>query len=205
VDVFTHDSIAVGEDGPTHQPVEHLASLRAIPGLIILRPADAAEVLEAWKVIMQFRHEPVAFDLDPTGSTNVGPHQVCIGRRAAPGAYVLADPSDGNPDVLLLATGSEVAFCVESQLEADGIKTRVVSMPSGEMFEYHCSKNPEYRDSVLPLGAVRGDRWSDSGNEDIRRIRASQRVAAEIRFHGGAGHGGRAGAAEPSLVEGPLP
>ena len=114
--MFTHTSIAVGEDGPTHQPVAHLASLRAIPGLIILRPADAAEVLEAWKVIMQFRHEPVAFDLDPTGSTNVGPHQVCIGRRAGPGAYVLADRSDGNPDVLLLATGSEVAFCVELQL-----------------------------------------------------------------------------------------
>jgi transketolase len=150
--VFTHDSIAVGEDGPTHQPVEHLASLRAIPGLIILRPADAAEVLEAWKVIMQFRHEPVALILTRQAVPTLDRTKYASAEGLRRGAYVLADPPDGNPDVLLLATGSEVALCVESheRLKADGIKTRVVSMPSWEMFEYHCSKNPEYRDSVLP-------------------------------------------------------
>ena len=150
--VFTHDSIAVGEDGPTHQPVEHLASLRAIPGLIILRPADAAEVLEAWKVIMQFRHEPVALILTRQAVPTLDRTKYASAEGLRRGAYVLADPPDGNPDVLLLATGSEVALCVElhERLKADGIKTRVVSMPSWEMFEYHCSKNPEYRDSVLP-------------------------------------------------------
>jgi transketolase len=132
--------------------VEHLASLRAIPGLITLRPADAAEVLEAWKVIMQFRHEPVALILTRQAVPTLDRTKYASAEGLRRGAYVLADPPDGNPDVLLLATGSEVALCVESheRLKADGIKTRVVSMPSWEMFEYHCSKNPEYRNSVLP-------------------------------------------------------
>jgi transketolase len=146
--IFTHDSIGVGEDGPTHQPVEHLASLRAIPGLITLRPADANEVIEAWKVIMQLRHEPVALILTrqalPTFDRAVyGP-----AAGLAKGAYVLADAPDSKPDVLLLSSGSEVALCLKAyeQLQAEGIKARVVSMPSWELFE---QQSQEYRDSVL--------------------------------------------------------
>jgi transketolase len=143
----------VGEDGPTHQPIEHLASLRSIPGLITLRPADAAEVVEAWKVIMERRHEPVALILSrqavPTLERKTK-YASAEGLRR--GAYILADAPDGKPEVLLLATGSEVALCLEAyeQLAKDGVKARVVSMPSGEMFEYHCSRHPDYRDVVLP-------------------------------------------------------
>ena len=154
--VFTHDSIAVGEDGPTHQPIEHLASLRAIPGLITLRPADANEVVEAWKVIMQRRHEPVCLILTRQAVPTLDRTKYASAEGLRRGAYVLADAPDGKPDVLLLATGSEVALCVEAyeQLKAEGIKARVVSMPSWEMFEHHCSKNPEYRESVLPAAVT---------------------------------------------------
>jgi transketolase len=150
--VFTHDSIGVGEDGPTHQPVEQLASLRAIPGLITLRPADATEVVEAWKVIMELRHEPVALILTRQAVPTLDRTKYASAEGLRRGAYVLADAPDGKPDVLLLATGSEVALCIEAreQLAAEGIKARVVSMPSWEMFEYHCSKHPDYRESVLP-------------------------------------------------------
>jgi transketolase len=150
--VFTHDSIAVGEDGPTHQPVEHLASLRAIPGLITLRPADAAEVAEAWKVIMQSRHEPVALILTRQPVPTLDRTRYAPAEGVRRGAYILADAPDGRPDVLLLSSGSEVALCLEAQerLAAEGIKARVVSMPSWEMFEYYCSKNPDYRETVLP-------------------------------------------------------
>jgi transketolase len=147
--IFTHDSIGVGEDGPTHQPIEHLASLRAIPGLITLRPGDANEVLEAWKLIMQLRHEPVALVLSrqamPTfDRTKLGP-----AAGVAQGAYVLADAPGGKPDVLLLATGSEVSLAVGAweALARDNVKARVVSMPSWELFEH---QSQDYRDSVLP-------------------------------------------------------
>jgi transketolase len=150
--VFTHDSIGVGEDGPTHQPVEHLASLRSIPGLITLRPADAAEVVEAWKVIMELRHEPVALILSRQAVPTLDRAKYASAEGLCRGAYVLADAPNGKPEVLLLATGSEVALCIEAyeQLTADAIKARVVSMPSWEMFEYHCRKHPDYRDTVLP-------------------------------------------------------
>ncbi|MCI0639728.1 MAG: transketolase [Gemmataceae bacterium] len=150
--VFTHDSIAVGEDGPTHQPIEHLASLRAIPGLITLRPCDANEVVEAWKVIMQLRHEPVCLILTRQAVPTLDRTKYASAEGLRKGAYVLADAPGGKPDVLLLATGSEVTLCVQAyeQLKAGGIKARVVSMPSWEMFEHHCSKNPTYRESVLP-------------------------------------------------------
>ncbi|HEX9757204.1 MAG TPA: transketolase [Nitrospiria bacterium] len=146
--IFTHDSIGVGEDGPTHQPVEQLASLRTIPGLITIRPADANEVADAWRVIAGLQHEPVALILTrqalPTlDRTQYAPPAVLKG------AYILIDAPGGKPDVLLLATGSEVALCVEAydKLKADGIKARVVSMPSLEFFE---QQSQEYRDSVLP-------------------------------------------------------
>jgi len=147
--IFTHDSIGVGEDGPTHQPVEHLASLRAIPGLIVLRPGDANEVVEAWKVIMQLRHEPVVLILSRQAMPTIDRTKYAAASGVAKGAYTLADAESGKPDVLLLATGSEVGLCVAAheQLKAQGIKSRVVSMPSWEIFEHQPT---EYRQSVLP-------------------------------------------------------
>ena len=147
--IFTHDSIGVGQDGPTHQPVEQLASLRAIPGLITLRPADANEVAEAWRVIMQLQHQPVVLVLSRQALPTLDRTQYAAASGLAKGAYVLADAEDGQPDVLLLATGSEVSLCLQAyeQLKTEGIKARVVSMPSWELFE---QQSQTYRDHVLP-------------------------------------------------------
>jgi transketolase len=147
--VFTHDSIGVGEDGPTHQPVEQLVALRAIPGLITLRPADANEVAEAWRVILQLRHQPVALILTRQALPTLDRTRYGSAAGVAQGAYVLADAPEGRPELLLLATGSEVALCLAAheQLIKDGVRSRVVSMPSWELFE---KQSPEYRDSVLP-------------------------------------------------------
>ena len=156
VHVFTHDSIGVGEDGPTHQPVEHVASLRAIPGLIVLRPADANEVVEAWRVIMPLRHEPVALVLTRQALPTLDRNRYASAEGVRRGAYILADADDGKPEVLLLATGSEVALCVDAyeRLRAEGVKARVVSMPSWEIFEQYCREHPEYREHVLPSAVV---------------------------------------------------
>jgi transketolase len=147
--VFTHDSIGVGEDGPTHQPVEQILSLRAIPGLITIRPCDANEVAEAWRVTLGLRHQPVALVLSrqplPTlDRTKYGPAS-----GLAKGAYVLAEAPGGNPEVLLIATGSEVSLCVAAHdaLSKEGIRSRVVSMPSWELFD---DQPAEYREGVLP-------------------------------------------------------
>jgi len=150
--IFTHDSIGVGEDGPTHQPVEQLPSLRATPGLITLRPADAAEVVEAWKVIMPLRHQPAALILTRQALPTLDRTRLASAVGLHRGAYVLADAPRGKPDVLLLATGSEVSLCLEARdrLAAEGIQARVVSMPSWELFEAHCREDPAYRDQVLP-------------------------------------------------------
>ena len=147
--IFSHDSIGVGEDGPTHQPVEQLASLRAIPGLITLRPADAAEVVEAWRVSMRLRHEPAVLVLTRQAVPTLDRTRYASAAGVAKGAYVLADADNSQPDVLLLATGSEVALCVTAyeQLKAEGIRARVVSMPSWELFE---RQSQEYREQVLP-------------------------------------------------------
>jgi transketolase len=147
--IFTHDSIGVGEDGPTHQPIEHLVALRAVPGLIVLRPADANEVIEAYKYAMQLRHEPVALVLSRQALPTIDRTKYASASGVAKGAYILADAKDGKPDVILMATGSEVDLCVKAyeKLIADGVKARLVSMPSWEIFE-HQSK--EYRESVLP-------------------------------------------------------
>jgi transketolase len=152
IHIFTHDSIGVGEDGPTHQPVEHLASLRAIPGLITLRPADANETVEAWRVITQLRHQPVALILTRQAVPTIDRTTYAAADGVQRGAYVLADAGDGLPEVILLATGSEVSLCVAAyeQLKTDGIKARVVSMPSWELFEQHCRTSPGYRNEVLP-------------------------------------------------------
>lgn len=147
--IFTHDSIGVGEDGPTHQPVEQLASLRAIPGLITLRPADANEIVEAWRLIMQLQHQPVVLVLSRQALPTLDRTRYAAASGVAKGAYILADAEDGKPDVLLLATGSEVSLCVEAyeQLKTEGIKARVVSMPSWELFE---QQSQDYRDHVIP-------------------------------------------------------
>jgi transketolase len=147
--IFTHDSIGVGEDGPTHQPIEQLASLRAIPHLITMRPADANEVVEAWKVIMQLRHQPVALVLSRQALPTLDRSKYAAASGVAKGAYVLADAPGGKPDVLLLATGSEVSLCVDAyeRLKPEGINARVVSMPSWELFE---QQPVAYRDSVIP-------------------------------------------------------
>ena len=147
VHIFTHDSIGVGEDGPTHQPIEQLASLRAIPGLIVMRPGDANEVVEAWKVTMKLRHEPVAMILSRQNMPTFDRSKYGSAEGVAKGAYVLAD-SD-KPEVVLIGTGSEVSLCVAAyeQLKGEGVKARVVSMPSWELFEH---QTPEYKESVIP-------------------------------------------------------
>jgi transketolase len=147
--VFTHDSIGVGEDGPTHQPVEQVASLRAIPGLITLRPADANETVEAWKVILQHHREPAVLVLSRQPLPTVDRTVYASASGVAKGAYVLADAEGGKPSVILMASGSEVYLCMDAyqKLKAEGIQARVVSMPSWELFE---KQSQEYRDSVLP-------------------------------------------------------
>jgi transketolase len=147
--VFTHDSIGVGEDGPTHQPIEQITSLRSIPGLIVLRPSDANEVAEAWKVIMKLHHEPAVLVLTRQAVPTIDRSKYAPASGLARGAYILADAADSRPDVLLLATGSEVALCLDAyeRLKAEGIKARVVSMPSWELFD---DQPQEYRDRVLP-------------------------------------------------------
>jgi len=147
--VFTHDSIGVGEDGPTHQPVEQLAAARTIPGLILLRPADANETAQAWHVALRQTDRPVALALTRQNLPTLDRSRYASAEGVQHGAYVLADTAGGEPDLLLLATGSEVALAVEAQrrLEAEGIGTRVVSMPSFELFE---EQPVAYRDKVLP-------------------------------------------------------
>jgi transketolase len=147
--IFTHDAMGDGEDGPTHQPVEHLISLRAIPGLITLRPGDANEVVEAYRYVMQLRHKPVVLALSRQALPTLDRSKYAPAAGLARGAYVLADSPVGAPEVILIASGSEVILAVEAheKLLAEGIRSRVVSMPSWEIFEH---QSEEYRDSVLP-------------------------------------------------------
>jgi transketolase len=146
--VFTHDSVAVGEDGPTHQPVEHLAVLRAIPGLTVIRPADATETAAAWRVAIKTANAPVALILSrqnlPVLDRSFFPSATAL----AKGAYILVDPK-GKPDAILIGTGSEVSICLEAQkaLASRGVAARVVSMPSWELFD---RTSQSYKDAVLP-------------------------------------------------------
>lgn len=153
IHVFTHDSIGVGEDGPTHQPVEQLASLRSIPGMILIRPCDANEVTEAWRAVAQIKHEPVSLIMTRQAVPTLDRTKYAPASGLAKGAYVLADAADGKPDVILIGTGSEVALCVSAyeKLTAEGAKVRVVSMPSWELFEH---QSDEYRESVLPANVT---------------------------------------------------
>jgi transketolase len=145
--VFTHDSIGVGEDGPTHQPIEQLLALRSVPDLIMLRPADANEVVEAYRTIIKLKQRPAALALSRQPLPTLDRSRYAPADGVSRGAYVLADA--GKPAVILIGTGSEVRLCVDAyeQLKSDGIPARVVSMPSWELFE---AQDQAYRDSVLP-------------------------------------------------------
>ncbi len=147
--VFTHDAMGDGEDGPTHQPVEQLASLRAVPGLTLLRPGDANEVVEAYRYVMQLRHRPAVMVLSRQPLPTFDRTKYASAEGVARGAYVLGDAPGGNPEVILIATGSEVSVAVAAHeaLLASGIRSRVVSMPSWDIFE---QQPQDYRDRVLP-------------------------------------------------------
>jgi len=149
IHVFTHDSIGVGEDGPTHQPIEQLASLRAVPGLLVIRPCDANEVTEAWRLVAQLRHEPVALIMTRQALPTLDRTRYAAASGLAKGGYVLADAEGGDPDVILIGTGSEVSLCVKAHeaLKGEGIRSRVVSLPCTELFEH---QDQAYRDAVLP-------------------------------------------------------
>jgi transketolase len=147
--IFTHDSIGLGQDGPTHQPVEQLVALRSVPGLITLRPADANEVAAAWRVIIGLKHQPACLVLSRQLLPTFDRARYASAAGVARGAYIMTDAECGKPAVILIGTGSEVALCVEAHetLKQDGISARVVSMPSWELFE---QQDRAYRDSVLP-------------------------------------------------------
>jgi transketolase len=147
--IFTHDAMGDGEDGPTHQPVEQLASMRAIPGLCTLRPADANEVVEAYRYILQLRHKPAVLVLSRQPLPTLDRSRFAPAAGLSRGAYVLADAPEGNPEIILIATGSEVVLAANAhdELLAQGIRSRVVSMPSWDIFE---EQSDEYRASVLP-------------------------------------------------------
>ena len=149
IHLFTHDSIGLGEDGPTHQPVEQLASLRAIPGLDVIRPADANEVAEAWRVTLDRRHQPVALVLTRQGVPVVDRAKYAPAEGLRRGGYVLADPEDGDPEVILIATGSDVALALAAyeELKGESVRARVVSLPCWELFD---RQDQDYRDEVLP-------------------------------------------------------
>jgi transketolase len=147
--IFTHDSIGLGEDGPTHQPIEQLAGLRAMPGLMLLRPADANEVVEAWKVIMKLQHGPAVIVLSRQAVPTFDRSKYGAASGVAQGAYILADAPDGKPEVILMGTGTEVSLCVSAyeQLKTEGVKARVVSIPSWNLFDH---QSDGYKAKVLP-------------------------------------------------------
>jgi transketolase len=147
--VFTHDSIGLGEDGPTHQPIEQLPALRAIPNALVLRPADANEVVEAWKLAIQSSQGPALLVLTRQAVPTLDRTRYASASGTAKGAYVLADANGGKPAVILIGTGSEVSLCIEAyeKLKAEGVRARVVSMPSWELFE---KQDTAYKNSVLP-------------------------------------------------------
>jgi transketolase len=147
--VFTHDSIGLGEDGPTHQPVEHLAALRAIPRVWVIRPCDANETVEAWRVAAEARDRPVALVLTRQSVPILDRSVFAPAAGLRQGAYILADPEQGEPDLILIASGSEVSLIVEAReaLQRQGVKVRLVSMPCWELFD---AQRPDYRERVLP-------------------------------------------------------
>jgi transketolase len=147
--IWTHDSISLGQDGPTHQPIEQILSLRAIPGMMVIRPADANETAEAYRLVMPLTNRPAALILSRQALPIFDRTTLASASGLAKGAYVLADADDGKPDVILIGTGSEVSLCLEARnlLAAERINARVVSMPCRELFD---TQDDIYRESVLP-------------------------------------------------------
>ena len=206
IHVFTHDSIGVGEDGPTHQPVEQLASLRAMPGLLVFRPADANEVAETWRYVMQLRREPAVLILSRQALPTVDRSTAAPASELTKGAYVLVDADGGEPDVILIATGSEVglALSAREELAQDGIAARVVSMPCSELFD---RQPTEYREAVIPpsvesarrdragvdarVASVRRRRWRDRRHAHLRRLGAAEEARREVRVHARRGRASR--------------
>ncbi|MFL5523335.1 MAG: transketolase-like TK C-terminal-containing protein, partial [Gemmatimonadaceae bacterium] len=152
--IYTHDSIGLGEDGPTHQPIEQLSALRAIPEITLIRPADASETAEAWRFALKHKKGPVALVLTRQKLSFIDRSKYAAADGLARGAYVLADAPGGAPEIVLISSGSEVALVLDAQkkLEADGIRARAVSMPSHEIF---AREDQAYRDTVLPKGVKR--------------------------------------------------
>jgi transketolase len=152
--IFTHDSIGLGEDGPTHQPIEHLAACRAIPNLVVIRPGDANEVAECWRVIMPLKDQPVCLVLSRQNLPTLDRTKYAPAAGAAKGAYILADADGGKPELILIGTGSELSICVEAyeKLKAEGVKVRAVSMPSWELFE---RQDEAYREKVFPASVTK--------------------------------------------------
>lgn len=194
--VFTHDSIGLGEDGPTHQPIEQLASLRAMPNMIVLRPGDANEVVEAWRVILQLQESPATLVLSRQAMPTLDRSKYAPASGVAKGAYVLADAPGGKPDVILMGTGSELSLCVSAyeKLAAEGIHARVVSMPSWELFD---KQEATYKDSVLPpsvaarvsveMGATFGwERYTGTKGRNIgmHRFGASAPIKDLLKYFG---------------------
>jgi transketolase len=188
--VWTHDSVGLGEDGPTHQPVEHLMSLRAMPNFTVIRPADPNEAAEAWRVAMQHRDGPVGLVLSRQKLPVIDPAKYAAPSGLGRGAYVLAEGSGGSPRLILIATGSEVSLALEARekLERGGISTRVVSMPSWELF---AKQDPAYRDQVLPAsvsarlsieaGAKLGwERWVGDRGDSIGLERFGASAPGEV-------------------------
>ena len=175
--IFTHDSIGLGEDGPTHQPVEQLLSLRSVPGSFTFRPCDANEVVETWRVVGALKHQPASLALSRQPLPTLDREVFAPASGVAKGAYVLADAKEGTPEVILIGTGSEVGLCLEAYetLKAEGVAVRIVSMPCWELFE---QQDQAYRERVLPpnvparvsveAGSVIGwDRYVGSGGAII--------------------------------------
>ncbi len=190
--VFTHDSIGLGEDGPTHQPIEQLSTLRAMPDIVVIRPSDANEVVEAWRIAIGRRHSPTVIVLTRQGVPIIDRSEYASSRNTEKGAYVLADYSDGIPDLIIMASGSEVSPSLEAakSLSVEGIAVRVVSFPSWELFE---AQSQEYRDSVLPpavtarlaveAGVRHGwDRWIGQEGDVISIDRFGASAPSEVLF-----------------------
>jgi transketolase len=190
--IFTHDSVGLGEDGPTHQPVEHLAALRAMPNLVVIRPADANETAEAWKVAIQRRDGPTLLALTRQAVPTIDRNMYCPASELVCGAYILADIGDHDPELILMASGSEVSLIVAAgeRLAAEGVNVRLVSFPSWELF---ASESPEYRESVLPpeikariaveAGVSQGwERWVGEHGEIIALNRYGASAPGKVIF-----------------------
>ncbi len=178
--VFTHESIGLGEDGPTHQPIGHLASLRAIPGLTVIRPGDANETAVAWRVAIE-NQRPVILALLARTSPTLDRNKFAPAEGLRRGAYVLADAPNGKPDVILMASGSEVGLIVgaQSKLQEEGVQARLVSMPSWELFD---AQPKEYRDSVLPPASRHGSPLRRACHRGGTNMSAARTVIGMERF-----------------------